>query len=58
MTKKPVSGGPWEAVQSPGQLLPPHQQAEELEDDYDQDHYRSPQAQAGQARGEEAECHG
>lgn len=58
MTKKPVFGGPWEAVQSPGQLLPPKQKAEELEDDYHQDHNRSPQAEAGKARGKEAERHG
>lgn len=58
MTKKPVSGGSWEAVQTPGQLLPPKQQAEELEDNYHQDHYRSPQAEAGKARGNEAEHHG
>jgi len=58
MTKKPVCGGPWETVHSPGQLLPPKQQAEELENDYHQDHYRSPQAEPGKARGEEIEDHG
>lgn len=58
MTKKPMCGGPWEAVQSPGQLLPPKQQAEELETDNHQEHYRSPQAEAGKDRGEEAERHG
>lgn len=58
MTKEPVGRRPWKAVQSFSQLLPPQQQLEELEDTYDQDDYGRPQTQAGQARGEEAKCHG
>lgn len=58
MPKEPVGWGSREVVHGLGQLVSPQQQVKKLEEDYGQDHSRSPQAQVGEAWGEKRGCHG